>query len=770
MSDSSEAVFLSYASQDAEAARRIADALRAFGVEVWFDQSELRGGEAWDAKIRRQIHECALFLPVISATTQARGEGYFRREWKLAVERMNDMAEGVPFLVPVVVDDITEAAAIVPDAFRSVQWTRLPHGVPAPQFVEQVRKLLEAPRSPAVQRTEVRGQKSEVRVSQRRKPLARWAWGTLAAVLVGAGAGTFFALRRPAATNPPPETPAAAATDKSIAVLPFQNFSENKEANDVFVNGIHDEIITRLALIGDLRVVSRQSVVEYQRKAKTMRQVGQDLGVAYVLEGSVQRVGNRVRVIGQLIRAATDEHVWTAKPYDKDITDIFAIQSELAQDIAASLHAALTPQEKALLDRRLTDNPAAYDLYLKARESYRQEGFGPAALQRQETLFQSAVTLDPDFAAAWAALAGVHGGTYFLNWDHTEERKNKYKAAVDTAVRLAPDAPETIRALASYRSVVLNDPEQSIQLYERLAQLQPNNAEIQSVLGELRGGVQGRWAESADYHRRSTRLDPGCWLYAMYLQSRLRECRRYDDAIEEQRRLVSLRPDSAGDRYYLALLPFLARGSTKEMDEWLAGLPPTKANSPGTVEIRKTWARARGDFAEAIRLDRLQPYSRDDLNLFAKEQQAFDGAVTLAASGDVAGARARLEDLPEKTRAQLVNDPDNANLLSSLGRMEALLGHNVEAVRCARRAVELVPPSYHRYWHAVHAYQLAVTLAWAGDKDGAIEEFARLMRSELTVPGMSVFHLKSGPWAWPLRDDPRFQALLADPRSNAPLY
>jgi len=149
MSDPGKAVFISYASQDAPAAKRIADALRATGLEVWFDQNELRGGDAWDAKIRTQIRTCALCIPVISVATQSRGEGYFRREWKIAVERTHDMASGVPFLLPVVIDETAESDALVPDEFMRVQWTRLDRGVPTPQFVEQVRKLLENPRKSA---------------------------------------------------------------------------------------------------------------------------------------------------------------------------------------------------------------------------------------------------------------------------------------------------------------------------------------------------------------------------------------------------------------------------------------------------------------------------------------------------------------------------------------------------------------------------------------------------------------------------------------------
>ena len=183
--DPPRAVFLSYARDDADAARRIADALRAFGLEVWFDQSELRGGDAWDAKIRKQIKECALFVPVISAATQERGEGYFRREWKLAVERTHDMAAGVAFIVPVVVDDTRADEATVPEEFLRFQWTRLPHGVPSAEFVEQVKRLLEAPRKPAMEAGRPRpARRDEGVASPARSAMPGWIWGALAVVVV----------------------------------------------------------------------------------------------------------------------------------------------------------------------------------------------------------------------------------------------------------------------------------------------------------------------------------------------------------------------------------------------------------------------------------------------------------------------------------------------------------------------------------------------------------------------------------------------------------
>ena len=216
------AVFLSYAREDSPAALRIAEALRLHGVEVWFDQSELRGGDAWDQKIRRQIKECALFVPVISGNTQSRGEGYFRLEWKLAVERTHLMAEGVPFLAPVVVDATPEGEAIVPPEFMRVQWIRLAGSLPTPEFVGQIRRMLESPGKPAAALKPAHA-----------GPVARqgrgliWAAVAVGVLVVAAAAGLLF-LRRPAAAQavqPAPSAAPAAVDPKSIAVLPFENMT-----------------------------------------------------------------------------------------------------------------------------------------------------------------------------------------------------------------------------------------------------------------------------------------------------------------------------------------------------------------------------------------------------------------------------------------------------------------------------------------------------------------------------------------------------------------
>jgi TolB-like protein len=472
------AVFLSYAREDTAAANRIAEALRSYGIEVWFDQSELRGGDAWDQKIRKQIDACALFLPIISRNTEERGKGYFRLEWKLAVEQTHLLMEGVPFLVPVVVDDTPDSAVSVPAEFRRVQWTRMPGAFPSQQFVERVRSLLEGPRNLRDAASVPRpAQDARATGSHGGGGIPGWAWG-IAAGLVIATVAYFVVSRRPAPTvvaAPATEAPKAAqrAEDKSIAVLPFDNMSDDKD-NQFFTDGIQEDILTNLALVHEIRVVSRTSVAQYRDTKKPIGQIASELGVTYILEGSVRRSGNKVRVTGQLIHASLDEHVW-AKAYDRDLTDIFAIQSELAQAIASELKAALSPEEKAMLDRRPTENTAAYDLYLRARTL--DDGKSDQADQKI-ALLQNAVDLDPSFARAWGELAHTYAYGAFHFHEGTDELAAKAEAAIDRAVQLAPDDPDVIGNAGDYYYYAHRDYVRANEQYQRLAEQRPNDAVV----------------------------------------------------------------------------------------------------------------------------------------------------------------------------------------------------------------------------------------------------------------------------------------------------
>ena len=768
-SPESRAVFLSYAREDAAAASRIAEALRSHGVEVWFDQNELRGGDAWDQKIRKQIDACTLFVPIISRNMEGRGKGYFRLEWKLAVEQTHLLMEGVPFLVPVVVDDTPDSSAAVPVEFRRVQWTRLPGALPSPQFVEHVKRLLEGQQAPSAAKSGRgdAGQQPANAPSTRTGPAAStWCLiGGVAAMIAIVG---WFVLRpappgvaAEARTAPPAAEP---VNGKSIAVLPFENMSEEKDSL-FFTDGIHEDILTNLALIRELHVISRTSVMQYRGTTKPIRQIASELRVAYVLEGSVRRAGSKVRVTGQLIDARTDEHVW-AKAYDRDATDIFAIQAELSQEIAGALAAALSPQEKNLLERRPTENIAAYDLFLKGRDLLNHSTNGaPGPLRQVQSYYQQAVDLDPKFATAWGSLAEIHSLFVFWEIDHTAERLAKADAAIGNAVRLAPDAPDVIRSLGTYAYYAYRDYARANEQYEKIARLQPNDPTVFSSLGLIERR-QGRWAESLVQLRKAVELDPGNISYTRNLIHSLEYARRWDEAIAMQRRLIAMMPEQqVREEIDLIWLYLSSSGSTREAEALLASFTPEQLNSPRVIQWRRVVANWKNDFAEFKRLDALQPFFDGEGG--EHSGQAVFAAEVYAANGDLPAARARLADFPAKLRARIEMEPANSRLYSALGEMEALLGHGEEGVRLSRRAVELLPYTRDTLDGPNVSFDLAEVYAWTGDKERALAELARLLRIPCRA---DVFTMQHDPMFAPLRGDPRFEALINDPKNRATLF
>jgi TolB-like protein/cytochrome c-type biogenesis protein CcmH/NrfG len=760
------AVFLSYSREDSDVARRLADALRAFGMEVWFDQNELRGGDSWDAKIRTQIRTCTLFVAIISEHTQARGEGYFRREWKLAVERTHDMAAGVPFLLPVVSDATAEAEALVPEEFMRVQWTRLAHGMPTPQFVEHVKQLLDRPgKAPAASKPAHAGPAAPV--APRPAGLPGWIWGVLAVVVVGVVVALTVGRRsEPPAPVPAPKPASVAApvapvvAAKSIAVLPFTNMSEEKDSG-FFADGIHEDILTGLALVRQLHVVSRTSVMQYRGTTKSIRQIGEELAVAYVLEGSVRRFGNKVRVTGQLINARTDEHVW-AKSYDRDITDIFAIQSELSQAIAGALAAALSPEEKSLLERRPTENLAAYDAYLKAHQ-LAQGGMNQGTeIAEIEALLTKAVELDPQFAIAWAELGRHRAFVYFSEVDHSANQLARARTAIETAVRLAPDAPEVIEDYGDYFYYGFRDYPRAVEQYQRLAVLRPNDAAVFGSLGLIHRR-QGRWAEAITELRRAAQLEPRNLRYVRALQQLTQALNLYDEATALQQRVVALNPGDLAEEGLLHGISFAARGSMKEALDYLAQVKPNAAQEPLILFIRKQAALQLGDWAEASRLDGVQRYF--EAQGFTHWAQDVTMAFVRAAQGDPAAARALAAQAIPAARAELEQKP-SANAWSNLAGAYVLTGNRDEALRCARRAKELVPETSDAVAGPGYSLAYASTQAWLGDKDAALAELARLLR---TPYGENIYSAKHGLGWFPLRGDPRFEALVNDPKNNAPM-
>ena len=543
MAEPTKAVFLSYAREDTDAAKRIAEALRGFGVEVWFDQNELRGGDAWDQQIRGQIRSCALFMPVISACTQDRTEGYFRREWKLAVERTHDMADGVSFIVPVVIDGTRETAALAPEQFMRVQWTRLAGGMPTPEFVAQTKRLLE-PRRPA---SPVAGAAPTPAPAKTTKlPLLAGA----AIALLALGAAGYFALRPEAKEDLRAASSAVVAgrasapaveSDKSVAVLAFADMSADR-GSEYFSDGISEELLNVLAKVPGLRVAARTSAFFFKGKNLPIPEIAAKLNVAYIVEGSVQRSGERVKITAQLIKAADGFHVWS-DTFTRDAKDVFAVQEEIAGRIAKELSLKLGVSSAAAT---AAVNPEAFELFLQARQAWNQRT--TAAYARAESLVNRALALEPEFARAHALLAmvwvlqAVDRDQIGLFNQRDTPVVHRIRAQIDRALALDPNLAEARTALGNlYWQTWQTEP--AVRELRLAISLNPNYATAHQWLGR-RLMTEGRVDEAEVMMRRATELDPlshRIWdNYAIPLMTQ----GRYEEALVVIDRALALQPDS----------------------------------------------------------------------------------------------------------------------------------------------------------------------------------------------------------------------------------
>jgi TolB-like protein/Tfp pilus assembly protein PilF len=555
----SGAVFLSYASEDSAAAASIADALKAAGIEVWFDKSELRGGDAWDQSIRRKIRECRLFIPIISANTQARLEGYFRREWKLAVDRTEDMAGSVAFLVPVAIDETPEAAAEAPERFRAVQWTRLPRGRTPPEFVERVRRLLSpgapvaAPLTPAMPPGTAHGGCSSTGRSGKRHSLL-WAAFAIAAALT-----LVIVIRlQPSRAVPPAQAADAAANHQpatdfnppphSIAVLPFANLS--RDANqDYFSDGLTEELLNALAEINDLQVAARTSSFYFKGKDIDLATIARTLNVGAVLEGSVRRSAHTVRITAQLINTVTGFHLWS-KTYDRSIGDVLKLQTEIATAVADALKVTLLGDISQRIELGGTRNSAALDAYLRATKAYRtthEQDDDPAAI----AAYSEAIRLDPSFALAFAGRSLALSDYAAAHPDAADGFKKAESDALQ-AIALAPELAEGHVALASVAELGTLDFAHSRDEYERAVALAPGNALVLLSSGRLAARM-GHFDAGIAFLRRAVVLDPLDREAQSSLGSALYSARRYPEAVAAFEAAIRLDPNYKIDYGYLGL-------------------------------------------------------------------------------------------------------------------------------------------------------------------------------------------------------------------------
>jgi TolB-like protein len=536
VTDPGKAVFLSYASQDAEAAQRICQALRAAGIEVFLDQSELRGGDAWDQKIRHEIHDCALFIPVISAHTVSRHEGYFRLEWDLADQRTHKIARNRAFIVPVCVDATPESSADIPESFQRVQWTRLPGGETPAAFVERIKRLLSPELSPM---SAVSGAASAIgepmRASRRSMPVLLAIVAVVLATLAYFVADKFWISKHLAAStafNPPPH---------SIAVLPFVNLSGDKE-QEYFSDGLTEELLNSLAEINELQVAARTSSFYFKGKDVDLGTVAHRLNVGAILEGSVRRSEHTIRITAQLINAVTGFHLWS-KTYDRDIGEVLKLQTEIATAVASALKVTLLGDVAAKVELGGTRNPAAFDAYLRGAKAV-SSVTDAKDLPKAIAAYTEAIRLDPHYALAFAgrsiALSDAAGEA--VTAAAVREGYDKAQADARQALALAPDLAQARLASAIVSENGTLDFTQASEEYDRALALAPGNAQVLRESG-LFAAWMGQFDAALASARRAVVLDPLARASHSVLSRALYAARRYEEAAAAFAEVISLDPD-----------------------------------------------------------------------------------------------------------------------------------------------------------------------------------------------------------------------------------
>jgi TolB-like protein/Tfp pilus assembly protein PilF len=551
--------------------------------------------------------------------------------------------------------------------------------------------------------------------------------------------------------------------EKSIAVLPFDNFSDDKE-NAFFADGIQDDILTSLAKIHDLKVISRTSVMPYRGAGqKNLRQIAEALGVANVLEGSVRRGGNRVVVTVQLIDARNDHHLW-ANRYDRKLADSLGLQGELAAEIAAELRATLSPEEKVQVETKPTKDPDAYVLYLKARgyESNPDRLFEDYSVA--ERLYSEAIQHDPTFALAHARLSATIARIY--HWfDSTDDRKMRVKEEAEKALQLRPNLGEGHLALGLYYYWAEANYEKALEEFGAAAAALPNDSDIGYFAAAIRRR-QGRWNDNLELLKKSQALDPGNANVAeeiAYTHSFLHD---WPEAARTQERVIALAPDSVNAKVLHAYLDFWSKGSTAALKEVLKQIPPGVDPSGLVTRARWDMAMIQRDYAAADQAMASCPLDQFQSGGQPTPKNFYRGCVALA-RGDEAAAKTNLEATLAVFEAAVQQAPTNALRHANLGLVYSFLRRKEDAIREGRRAVELMPDSKDAVFGPWMTGYLAMIYARVGETDLALPLLERLLASPGPVDYTNCCITRNdlrNRWQWdPLRKDPRFQKLLEEP-------
>jgi TolB-like protein/Tfp pilus assembly protein PilF len=553
------------------------------------------------------------------------------------------------------------------------------------------------------------------------------------------------------------------ALAKSIAVLPFENLSRDPD-NAYFAQGIQQEILTRLTSIADLRVVSRTSTQQYQSKPGNLSEIAKQLGVTNILEGSVQKVADQVRVNVQLIHAQTDSHLW-AETYDRKLTDIFGVESEIAKGIAESLQAKLTGREEQALAVKPTNNLEAYDAYLRGL-AFDTRGYWIDPRLKAINFYERAVQLDPKFALAWARLSRAQAFVYFAPFDATSARRDAARKALENAQKLQPNSPETLLALGYYQYHVLRQYASAKTTFERVSKMLPGSGEVPTALAYI-ARREGHWDESLAYWEQALALDPrnvevlreAAWTHT--------ELRQFPAALKLYDRALDITPNDPDLMAYKASI-YQGEGNLQEAAKLLSEV---NAQTPSFTAfgIKITELRLERNLREAIRLLQARQTQFHFTSEFDKGANQLWLAWTQRLNGDTAGAKVTAEQA-RNTLEPLSNDqPENAFFVAALSMANALLGEKEAALKKAERAIMLLPSINDRVWGPVLEELLAVIQMWVGENSRAISTLRRLLQTPHlgwtyaygrmpVTPAL----LRLDPHWDPLRADPAFQKLCEE--------
>jgi TolB-like protein/class 3 adenylate cyclase/Tfp pilus assembly protein PilF len=574
----------------------------------------------------------------------------------------------------------------------------------------------------------------------------------------------FFNRAPPTTTTRAPAAGAfAAIPEKSIAVLPFENLSNEKE-NAYFADGVQDEILTGLSRVADLKVISRTSVIQYKAGPKrNLRELATDLGVAHVLEGTVQRAGGRVRVNAQLIDARTDSQLW-AERYDRDVADVFAIESELAGKIVAQLQAQISPSEKAAIEQKPTDNVEAYDAYLRGLALEVHGGYSNDILRAAIGFYEQALQLDPNFALAWARLSRAGAWLYFSGDDRTAARRDAVKNALENTQKLQPNSPDTQLALGWYQCHVLHDYRLAKTTFEFVSKILPGSSEVPDALAAVARRL-GNWNESIAYLEQALALDPrNAELYSAlgFTYATLRQfpmARRFYD------RALDILPNDP-DLMAVKATIYQAEGNLPEAVEILSKVEVQSPSYPfGARILQLTLERNLGEAVHLLQARQAQFH-------FGSESEKATNQMLLALAqrlaGNVAGAKAAAEQARNTLKPLCKNQPDNFSFAQELSLVNAVLGDKDAALREAERAIMLLPTTKDRVYGPSSEELLALIQTIFGERSRAISTLARLLQTPYSstilyapAPVTSAL-LKLDPTWDLLRSDPAFQKLCEE--------